>query len=77
MTSEHLALFFMRTPFQPLTMYLVDGRSLHVQHQDFSSVSKAGSGVWVYHENGEMEIIDASLICSIRTAGAVDMDQFI
>jgi hypothetical protein len=77
MTSDQLALFFVRKPFQPLTLYLADGRSILVQHQDFSSVSKAGLGVWVYHDNGEMEIIDAALICSIRTAGAVDMDQFI
>ena len=76
MTSSQLALFFMRQPFQPITLFLADGRAFAIRQPDFATVGRAGLGVWILDPSGEIEMIDASLICSIRTIGPVDLDQF-
>ncbi|HEY2584169.1 MAG TPA: hypothetical protein VGI81_00220 [Tepidisphaeraceae bacterium] len=76
MTSGHLSLFFMRFPFQPIRLFLVDGRMFDIMQPDFAGAADAGSGVWVFYESGEIELIDGSLISSIRTIGAVDLDDF-
>jgi hypothetical protein len=76
MTSAQLALFFMRQPFQPITLFVADGRAFAIRQPDFVAVGRAGLGVWVLDPSGEIEIIDAALICSIRTIGPADLDEF-
>jgi hypothetical protein len=76
MTSVQLSLFFLRQPFQPITLFLADGRKFVIPQPDFATVAQAGMGVWIFDESGEIEILDAALICSIRTIGAADIDQF-
>ena len=76
MTSSHLSLFFMRFPFQPIRLFLVDGRTFDIMQPDFAGVADAGSGVWIFDGSGEIEIIDGALISSIRTIGPVDLDDF-
>ena len=77
MTPSQLSLFFIRQPFQPITLFLVDGRTFSIPQPDFAGLDQAGLGVWIYDRSGEIEIIDAALISSIRTIGPVDMDQFV
>ena len=77
MTASQLSLFFMRQPFQPVTLFLVDGRTFPIPQLDFAGLDQAGLGIWIYDQNGEIEIVDAALISSIRTIGPVDMDQFL
>jgi hypothetical protein len=77
MTAEHLAPFFIRQPFQSLVMYLTDGRAMEVLHPDFVSLTEAGAGIWFFHIDGELEMIDPRLIVSIKTTQPADLDQFV
>ena len=76
MSSEHLVAFLESHPFQPFAMHLVDGREFEVRHKDFATVARGVLGVWYFHPTGEIEIIDTSLISSIRTLGPADLDSF-
>lgn len=49
MTIEHLRATREANPFVPFTIHLADGRSLHVPHRDYLSMSPAGRTVIVYH----------------------------
>jgi hypothetical protein len=76
MTSGQLSAFFTRRPFYPIRLYLLDGRIFDVKQSDFAAIADAALGVWIFHDSGEVEIIDGSLISSIRTIGPVDLDDF-
>ena len=76
MTSSHLSLFFMRFPFQPVRPFLLDGRTFELKQPDFAGLAEFGTGVWIFDDSGEIEIIDGALISSIRTIGPVDFDDF-
>ncbi|HXE53696.1 MAG TPA: hypothetical protein VN541_11800 [Tepidisphaeraceae bacterium] len=77
MNTAQLTPFFMREPFQAFVLYLADGRSIEIRHPDFASFERAGVTIWVFHKDGELELIDPNLIVSIRTAGPADLDQFV
>ena len=77
MTTAQLTPFFIREPFQAFVMFLADGRSMEIGHPDFASFERAGVSIWVFHRDGELELIDPNLIVSIRTSGPADLDQFV
>jgi hypothetical protein len=77
MTTAMLSPFFNMRPFQPFTLYLVDGRTIEVGHPDLANLGRAGLGVWILHPTGQIESIDTSLITSIRTRDPADIEQFI
>ena len=77
MTSDMLSPFFHMRPFQPFVLHLVDGRTFEVGHPDLANLGRAGLGVWILHPSGQIESVDASLITSIRTRDAADIELFI
>ena len=76
MTSSQVVPFFFSEPFEPFAIHVADGRVFEVRHPDFATISQAGVGVWILHESGALEILDAALICSLRTIGPANLDQF-
>jgi hypothetical protein len=76
MTSNLISPFFFAQPFEPFAIHVADGRVFEIRHPDFATVSEAGLGVWILHSSGALEIVDTSLICSIRTLGPANLDQF-
>jgi hypothetical protein len=57
-----------RQPFQPFTLRLADGRSLHVPHPDFVAVGNRR--IVVVSEDDTTSMVDPLLIVSIDTAPA-------
>ncbi|MSU50432.1 MAG: hypothetical protein EXS37_15335 [Opitutus sp.] len=49
----------------PLTLHLVSGRSLRVQHTDYALVSPTGDSVAVYSKAGGLTLVSLSNIESI------------
>ncbi len=77
MTSSQIGTFLERQPFEPFIMYMVDGREIRIAHPDFAAIGEYALGVWLIHPAGEIELIDVSLISSMRTTGPVDLSGFI
>ena len=59
MTTEELSRVQEAHPFQPFTVYLADGRKLHVPHPEFLSRHPKGRTVIVFHEDGLFSIVDS------------------
>ena len=77
MTTNLLGPFFFMRPFQPFVICVADGRELRVEHPELATLAEGGVGIWYLHPTGEVEIVDVSLIASIRTLGPANLDHFI
>jgi hypothetical protein len=66
MTSQQLRAVHHAAPFHPFTIHMADGRSFHVPHPDFLSISPAGTTVIVYQEGEEFSILDMLLMTEIE-----------
>jgi hypothetical protein len=62
-----MARFIEQRPFIPFEMLTVDGRAVSVPHNDFASLERFAAGVTIFDDQGRAEIIDVSLIVSLRT----------
>ena len=67
MTSDVITSFAERRPFDPFTLKLVDGREVYVPHSDFVSIGFAVQSISVMLPTGQLEVLDAGHIVSIRT----------
>jgi hypothetical protein len=66
MTIEQLRSAHQARPFQPFTMFIADGRKLHVPHQEFLSSHPKGRTLIVYHEDGSFSIVDLLLVTELE-----------
>lgn len=53
-------------PFRPFTIHMADGRSFHVPHPDFLSMSPSGRTVIIFQEDEEFSILDLLLMTEIE-----------
>jgi hypothetical protein len=75
-TTNLLGPFFFMRPFQPFVICVADERELRVEHPELT-LAEGGVGIWYLYPTGEVEIVDVSLISSIRTLGPANLDHFI
>ena len=66
LTIQQLRAAHRATPFRPFTLHMADGRSFHVPHPDFLSMSPSGRTVIIYEENDEFSILDLLLMSEIK-----------
>jgi hypothetical protein len=66
MTIEELSRMHQARPFQPFDIFLVDGRSLPVEHPEFLSRSPGGRTIAVGLADGSHEIVDLLLVVSLK-----------
>lgn len=66
MTIQQLRAAYRAAPFRPFTLHMADGRSFHVPHPDFLSMSPTGRTVIIYQENEEFSILDLLLMTEIE-----------
>lgn len=66
MTRERLLEAHRSAPFRPFTLHLADGRSFHVPHPEFLSVSPNGRTVVVHGLPDSMSILDLLLVTEIE-----------
>lgn len=55
-----------KTPFHPVEINLADGRALQVVTPDHIIISPTNQEFALYHRDGTLDIVDASLITSIK-----------
>jgi len=67
MTIQQLRAAQHATPFRPFTIHMADGRTFHVPHPDFLSMSPAGRTVIIYQQDEEFSILDLLLMTEIQT----------
>ncbi len=67
MTTEHLIRFIMQRPFEAFTLNLANGRELHIPHPEFAQLGEFAVVVTVLLPTRQIEVVDTSLIVSIRT----------
>ncbi len=77
MQENQLLTFLLSRPFEPFIATLVGGREIAVKHPEFVTPSRAGLGMWIFHESGHIEAIDSSLVLSLKTIDPVDPVTFI
>jgi hypothetical protein len=77
MQENQLLTFLLSRPFEPFVATLVGGREIVVQHPEFVTPSRAGLGLWIFHESGHVEAIDSGLVLSLKTVDPVDPVTFI
>ena len=66
MTVQQVRAAHRASPFRPFTLHMADGRSLHVPHPDFLSMSPTGRTVIVFQEDESFSILDLLLMTEIR-----------
>jgi hypothetical protein len=66
MTIERVRAFHRAVPFQPFTIRVADGRSFHVPHPEFMSMSPSGRTIHVEYGNDEFSVIDLLLVTEIQ-----------
>jgi hypothetical protein len=67
MTIEQLKTIHQARPFRPFTLYLADGRQVHVPHHEFLSHSPTGRTVVVHHtEEESFSILDLLLVTELK-----------
>ena len=66
MTIQQLRTAHHTAPFRPFTVHMADGRSFHVPHPDFLSMSPTGRTVIIYRENDEFSVLDLLLMTEIH-----------
>jgi hypothetical protein len=76
MTTADLTNFVEQRPFIPFTLMLANGREVHVPHNEFITTGNAVQSVYVVLPTGQLEVIDAGLIVSIRTFHAAQLPTF-
>jgi hypothetical protein len=52
-------------------MFLTDGRTIRVPHQDFASLEEFALAVSVFDDEGRAEVIDVAMIVSFRTLNPI------
>lgn len=70
MTIHQLRAAHGAAPFRPFTLHMADGRSFHVPHPDFLSMSPTGKTVIVYKEDDNFSILDLLRLTEIEVAPA-------
>jgi hypothetical protein len=55
-----------KSPFEPFTVRLADGRALPVPHREFISVSPGGRRVIVYGKDDSVAMVEPLLIASLE-----------
>jgi hypothetical protein len=58
--------FLGAAPFHPFNVHMADGRSFHVPHADFLSMSPTGRTAIIYQENDEFSIFDLLFMSEIE-----------
>ena len=76
MTTDQLIAFVEGRPFTPFTLALVDGRELHVLHPELINLGLFAAYAAIVLPTSQVEIIDTSMIVSIRTVYPVDPAAF-
>ena len=66
MTIEKLQAVLHASPFQPFTIYMADGRRIHVPHRDFISHSPSGRTVIVEHKDDTHSVLDLLLMTELK-----------
>ena len=65
MLIEELRNYVIKTPFEPFTVKVADGRTIPVIARDFILLAPLGRLVTVYQTDGSFDVLDASLIAGI------------
>lgn len=66
MTVQQLRAALHGMPFRQFTLHMGDGRSFHVPHPDFLSMSPTGRTVIVYQQDDDFSILDLLLMTEIE-----------
>lgn len=73
MVSDHIRQALKTQPFQPFELNLADGRRLLLKHPEFLYVPPRNERtVFFTHEDGNVEVVDALLIVSLKPVGSVE-----
>ena len=76
MIFEQFLPFMLSRPFEPFILRTVDGREMWVRHPEEINVSKGGLTASLVHPGGQYEVLDMSLIVSLKTLSPVDPALF-
>jgi len=72
-----LVIFGDSRPFEPFRIYVSDGRQIDVLHPEMVMVANHGEGLWLFYEAGEVEVVAADGITSLRTLHAINPHNFV
>jgi hypothetical protein len=76
MQAAEVLLFTESRPFEPFRIYVADGRQIEARHPEVVTAGKYALTLWVLHDGGEIEAVDAELVTSLKTLGKVDPAEF-
>ena len=72
MNSDAVLRFLLNQPFEPYVLFLVDGRTILVNHPEIATVGRFALSLRVVDESGRPELIDVGLIVSMKTVESSD-----
>jgi hypothetical protein len=74
--QDHLIRMFMRRPFEPFTLFTVDGRELDLRHPEQGSLGHRAETVVLFHPDRRIELVHARHIVSVRTIRPGDIAAY-
>ncbi|HZL38616.1 MAG TPA: hypothetical protein VFC78_25130 [Tepidisphaeraceae bacterium] len=76
MQESHLIPWVMARPFEPFAAFVSDGRRIEVTHPESAMLAEFALALYVFFPGGQVELIDAFHITSIRTISATDPNHY-
>ncbi|HWE96174.1 MAG: hypothetical protein JWP03_4152 [Phycisphaerales bacterium] len=77
MQDSQLIPWIVAVPFEPFAAYLSDGRRIEVTHPEMVALATYAIALYVFHAGGQVEVIDAAHISSLRSLGQMDPTPYL
>lgn len=74
--EDHLMRMFTRRPFEPFTLFTVDGRELDVRHPEQGSLDLRAETIVLFHPDRRVELVNARHVVSVRTIRPGDIAAY-
>lgn len=70
MTTGYMLRFLENLPFEPFSVFASDGREIRIMHPEMAAAGRGVMTLNIFHEEGQVEVVDLSFITSLRTVRA-------
>ncbi|MDB5298802.1 MAG: hypothetical protein JWO87_465 [Phycisphaerales bacterium] len=77
MKDSQLIPWVKAVPFEPFAAYISDGRRVEITHPEMVALADYAIAMYVFHTGGQVEVIDAAHISSLRSLGQLDPTPYL
>jgi hypothetical protein len=75
MTTEELRGTLHKAPFEPFTMHLADGHSIHVPHPDFVALRGLSAAIVTSPKSNAYAVVELTLVTRLEIPASQQRDK--